>query len=149
MRLATGVWLLLSASMGLAAGIGGYTFFYAHGTSYLTNDPAACTNCHVMNDQFGAWTKSSHRAVATCNDCHTPHGLVGKYTTKGLNGFWHSFYFTTGAYPETIQITGRNRTVTEGACRRCHAAIIDQMVGARSGDDVECLRCHRSVGHLH
>jgi hypothetical protein len=29
-----------------------------------------------------------HRAAAVCNDCHTPPGLLGKYTTKALNGFW-------------------------------------------------------------
>jgi nitrate/TMAO reductase-like tetraheme cytochrome c subunit len=52
-----------------------------------------------MGDYYAAWQKGSHRAVATCNSCHTPHNLVGKYTTKALNGFWHSFYFTTGRYP--------------------------------------------------
>ena len=30
---------LLGAAVGLAAGIGGYTFVYAKGASYLTNDP--------------------------------------------------------------------------------------------------------------
>ena len=40
--------------------------------------------------------RASHHAVATCNDCHTPHNLVGKYVVKARNGFWHSFYFTTG-----------------------------------------------------
>jgi cytochrome c nitrite reductase small subunit len=37
--------------VGLAVGVGGYTFVYAKGYSYLTNDPAACANCHVMNLQ--------------------------------------------------------------------------------------------------
>ena len=143
------IWLAFAVAIGLAAGIGGYTFVYAHGASYLTNDPAACINCHVMREQYDGWIKSSHRAVAVCNDCHTPHDLVGKYATKGQNGFWHSFYFTTGAFPDPIQITERNRRVTEAACRRCHADIVDQMIGGPGRNDVECLRCHRSVGHLH
>ena len=92
------IWLAFAVAIGLAAGIGGYTFVYAHGASYLTNDPAACINCHVMREQYDGWIKSSHRAVAVCNDCHTPHDLVGKYATKGQNGFWHSDY---GAKPKS------------------------------------------------
>jgi cytochrome c nitrite reductase small subunit len=114
-----------AVGVGLAAGLGAFTFGYARGASYLTNDPAACANCHVMSEHFAAWEKGSHRAVATCNDCHTPHGLVGKYTTKALNGFWHSFYFTTGRYPDPLRITERNRRVTEQACRYCHQPIVD------------------------
>ena len=64
--------ILLGVVIGVAVGIGAYTFVYARGWSYLTDDPAACANCHVMREQFDGWLKSSHRAVATCNDCHTP-----------------------------------------------------------------------------
>ncbi len=74
--------LLAGMFVGVLAGIGSYTFVYAKGYSYLTNDPRACANCHVMQDHFDAWTRSSHRAVAVCNDCHTPPGLVPKYLTK-------------------------------------------------------------------
>jgi cytochrome c nitrite reductase small subunit len=124
------------AAFGLAAGLGVFTFGYARGASYLTNDPAACANCHVMSEHFAAWQKGSHHATATCNDCHTPHDLVGKYTTKALNGFWHSFYFTTGRYPDPLRITERNRRVTEQACRHCHQPIvdaIDPVVASREG----------------
>jgi len=37
---------------GLATGIGGYTFIYARGGSYLTNNPKACANCHIMQDHY-------------------------------------------------------------------------------------------------
>ena len=36
-------------------GIGAYTFVYARGASYLTNDPAACVNCHVMREPYDGW----------------------------------------------------------------------------------------------
>jgi cytochrome c nitrite reductase small subunit len=55
--------------------------------------------------------------VAVCNDCHTPPGLVPKYVTKARNGFWHSFYFTTGGSPDPLGITPRNHQVTEAACQ--------------------------------
>jgi hypothetical protein len=83
--------VVIAVCLGLLAGMGGYTFVYARGYSYLTNDPAACANCHVMRDHFVAWTRSSHANVATCNDCHTPPGVIAKYATKAENGFWHSF----------------------------------------------------------
>jgi len=40
---------LLAAAVlvGIAAGLGVYTFVYAKGYSYITNDPAACANCHT------------------------------------------------------------------------------------------------------
>ena len=88
---------------GLLLGLGGYTFIYARGASYMTNDPNACANCHIMREQFEGWQRSSHRSVAVCNDCHAPHDLIGKYMTKARNGFWHSFYFTTGTFHEPIQ----------------------------------------------
>ena len=152
--------LILGAiTAGLVAGLGAFTFVYARGYSYLTNDPGACANCHVMQEHFDAWNKSTHRAVATCNDCHTPHDLLGKYTVKAKNGFWHSFYFTTGNYPDPLRITEGNRAVAEESCRYCHAQItaaIDPPAhapasahgAANAGEPANCVRCHRYVGHL-
>jgi cytochrome c nitrite reductase small subunit len=142
--------IALGLVVGLLAGLGGYTFVYARGASYLTDDPGACNNCHVMAEQYVAWQRSSHRAVAVCNDCHAPHDLVGKYATKVRNGFWHSFYFTTGGFPEPIRITPRNAEVTERACRSCHQRIVEAIdPPVRREGSLGCISCHRSVGHLH
>lgn len=143
--------LTMALPVGIAAGVGGYTFLYAKGGSYLTNDPQACANCHVMQEHFDGWVKSSHRSVAVCNDCHTPHGLLPKYATKASNGFWHSFAFTTGRFHEPIEIKARNREITEQACRTCHLEVVEAIEGTlSSGSEVEisCVRCHASVGHL-
>lgn len=141
--------LVLGAVIGLAAGVAGYTFVYAKGASYLTNDPAACMNCHIMREYYDGWVRSSHRAVAVCNDCHTPSGLVGKYVTKAANGFRHSLAFTTGRFPEPLRITARNREITEGACRECHQEIVQAIEGPHQlSGRLACVRCHGSVGHL-
>jgi cytochrome c nitrite reductase small subunit len=135
---------------GVALGTGLYTFGYAKGASYLTNDPAACANCHVMEEQYSAWSRGSHRSVAVCNDCHTPPGLVPKYATKALNGWNHSLAFTTGRFPEPIRITARNRDVTEQACRKCHEDVVLAIEPhSRAAEPLACLTCHRDVGHLH
>ncbi len=142
--------LALSLLGGLAGGVGLYTFVYARGASYLTDNPAACANCHVMQEQFDAWNKSSHHAVATCNDCHTPPGIIGKYYTKGRNGWHHSLAFTTGRFSEPIQITEFNRKVNESACRKCHGDMVRRIDAQPApGREIDCARCHRSVGHLH
>jgi cytochrome c nitrite reductase small subunit len=143
--------LIVAVTIGLAAGIGSYTFVYARGYSYLTNDPQACANCHIMRGHYDAWTRASHRAVAVCNDCHTPTGLIPKYLTKAQNGFWHSFYFTTGRFPDPIQITPRNHNITEMACRKCHTAITAAIDPAHSGSPeggLQCTKCHNDVGHI-
>lgn len=142
---------IVGAVAGVAMGVGGFTFLYAKGASYLGHDSAACANCHVMNEQYAGWLKSSHRAVAECNDCHTPHAVIPKYAVKALNGFNHSLAFTTGRFHEPIRIKGFNRKVTENACRHCHGDIVAAMDGGEEhggqGGKVSCVRCHGTVGH--
>lgn len=134
--------------LGLALGVGLYTFVYAKGYSYLTDDPRACMNCHVMKEQYDGWVKAPHRAVATCNDCHTPHSLAGKYAVKANNGFWHSYYFTTQGFKEPIEITPLDKRIALSNCRRCHAPVVDAIDGAHAGSKrLDCLRCHKGVGH--
>jgi len=142
--------LAVAGLLGAAIGVGGFTFVYARGASYLGNDPASCTNCHVMREQFDGWVKSSHRAAATCNDCHAPHSLVPKLLVKAENGFRHSLAFTTGRFPEPIHITPRNLAVTEATCRSCHGAIVSAIdPWHAAGRELACVRCHPSAGHLH
>ena len=162
-------WIAAALASGIAAGIGIFTFGYAKGASYLTNDPAACAACNIMSEHFSAWQNGSLKN-ATCNDCHTPHNLVGKYVVKAQNGFWHSFYFTTGRYPDPLRITERNRRVTEDACRYCHQPVVEAIEpavasssdgsrevvhagliagGSAHGDrEISCIRCHKYVGHF-
>ncbi len=140
--------ILAACTLGILIAIGGYTFIYAKGYSYVTNDPAACANCHVMDNHYRAWMKSSHRTAAVCNDCHTPPGLIPKYTVKAINGFNHSFAFTTGRFPEPLRITPMNTAATEKACRKCHEEIVTAIEGPHPGNQLSCIRCHSTVGHL-
>lgn len=152
--------VVLAAMMGVAAGVGAYTFVYARGACYLTDDPAACANCHIMAEHYAAWLKSSHRAAAVCNDCHTPRSLAGKYAIKVENGFRHSFAFTTGAFPDVFRARPRNRAVVDGACRNCHGDVVLAMLGgaqmageageagaSTSAGAPSCVPCHAAVGH--
>jgi cytochrome c nitrite reductase small subunit len=139
--------LVVGILAGIFIGLGLYTFVYARGYSYLTNNPKACANCHVMQDYYSGWINSSHHSVAMCNDCHTPHNIVGKYAIKATNGFFHSLAFTSGRYPDVIQIKGYNHRVTEGTCKTCHAELTYSILGVHSGSDISCIQCHFNVGH--
>lgn len=139
--------MVATISLGAAIGIGLFAFAYGEGGAYLSNDPDACVNCHVMNEAFDSWVKSSHHAVAVCNDCHLPPGAIGKWLTKADNGLFHSIAFTTGAYPRPIRIKARNLRVAQDACIHCHRALLHpQLSGPRSETPV-CTHCHSDPGH--
>lgn len=134
--------------LGVFVGLGFFTFDYGQGASYLSDDPASCANCHIMQDHYDAWLNSSHKNVATCNDCHVPHNFVGKWVTKADNGFFHSLAFTTGNFPEPIQIKPRNARVTQNTCLHCHSDFVHNMLPLKDdGDMLSCVKCHSDVGH--
>jgi cytochrome c nitrite reductase small subunit len=143
--------IALAAIIGALLGLGAFTFNYAEGTSYLSNNPKACVNCHIMNDQYASWQKSSHHAVAVCNDCHIPPAFPWKYIAKGRNGWNHSYAFTTGRYPKPIMITPPNAEILQNNCMRCHGDFVHNIVPGSSSvhasEGVTCVHCHQGVGH--
>lgn len=140
------IWMLSAIFLGIAAGTGVFTIHYAKGFSYLSNESSSCANCHIMREHYSAWTRSSHKAVAQCNDCHSPESFIGKYASKASNGFWHSLAFTTGEHPDPIQIKKSNRDITEASCRNCHQLV--QHIDQQSANEMQCTRCHAGVGHM-
>jgi cytochrome c nitrite reductase small subunit len=139
----------LSVAIGLAAGIGAFTFRYAEGFSYFSTDPKACVNCHIMQPQYDGWQKSSHHAVAVCLDCHLPHAFVPKYLAKAENGWRHGQKFTTQNFREPIVVQAAGRAILQANCVQCHAALVEELApGAHGGaHDVPCVHCHANVGH--
>lgn len=134
--------------LGLVGGLGMFTFGYGKGASYLSSDPKTCANCHIMQEHFDTWEKSSHSHVAVCNDCHLPHDPIGKWVVKADNGFFHSLAFTLDNFHEPIQIKPRNRRVTQGACLSCHQDFVHNMLPAHPGHEtMSCIHCHDDVGH--
>ena len=139
---------VLVVMLGIFGGVGVFTFGYGQGSSYLSNDPLACANCHIMQDHYDSWLNSGHHHVAVCNDCHLPHHFAGKWVTKADNGFFHSLAFTLENFHEPIQIKPRNRRVTQNACLSCHADFVHQMLPEQPGGEVlSCVHCHSHVGH--
>jgi cytochrome c nitrite reductase small subunit len=128
-----------------------HTFEYAEGASYLSDAPSACANCHVMQETFDDWSRGEHAHAATCADCHVPRDFVGKWYTKAENGWAHSLAMTLGAVPANIAARPVSRRIALDNCVSCHSRLLDETLHA-SGDSDEqlnCLQCHRSIGHPH
>ena len=142
-------WLAgIAVTFGVLIGLSAFTFVYAEGFSYFSNDPNACMNCHIMRDQFDGWSHSTHKTVAVCNDCHTPHRFPDKWIVKGINGFNHSLAFTLGTYPENLHIRGFNADIARENCLECHATAVSAIEHAgESADGLNCVACHGNVGH--
>lgn len=141
---------VLCALIGAFIGVCAFTFHTARGASYLSNDPAACLNCHIMREQHDSWQKSSHHAVATCNDCHVPHDFLGKYWTKAEHGARHSWGFTFQNFHEPIQIKTSSLAAVQGNCMRCHTELTREIAygsAIHSSETTDCVRCHQAVGH--
>lgn len=143
--------LILLAGAGLAfgipAGVGIYAFFYARGLSYLSDDPKACINCHVMNEQYRSWSRSSHHAVATCNQCHVPQGFLAKYMTKAEHGYRHSVAFTSMKFDDPIRMKPSSRAIVEHNCKSCHKPLVESKGSHLLRKNESCIRCHSASGH--
>jgi cytochrome c nitrite reductase small subunit len=139
----------------LITGLGIFLLDFSNASSYLSDDPQACVNCHIMTPQYITWNHSSHREVAHCNDCHVPHdNPVNKYFFKAKDGLYHASVFTARAEPEVIRARQPSVEVIQDNCVRCHQ---DQVTDARMEafvaghfsirTDRICWECHRDVPH--
>lgn len=146
--------LVLALALGVLAGVGGYTFSYAKGLSYLSTDPRACVNCHIMQREYDSWQKSGHHHAAVCIDCHLPESFVPKYLAKAENGWRHGKLFTTGGFVEPIEVKPAGLQILQDNCVRCHGALTADMrragpavSGHADARNLPCIHCHDDAGH--
>lgn len=125
--------------------------------SYLSKDPKACINCHVMNTSYATWQHSSHGRDVTCIQCHLPtHSVVEKYLAKMRDGWKHSSAFTMNTFAQRIQISDNAAERVQANCISCHA-VVTGTIRANSDRyhdftgkvpvDRKCWECHRDVPH--
>jgi cytochrome c nitrite reductase small subunit len=103
-----------------------------------------------MREQHESWQKSSHHAVATCNDCHVPHSFIRKWLAKAEHGWNHSYAFTTQDFHEPIQVKPKSFHDLQENCIRCHTEITSEIADHKTlsdKDSLNCIRCHSNVGH--
>jgi len=136
-------------ALGTLAGAGLLVVHISRATSYLSDEPETCMNCHVMATQYVTWQHSSHAAVATCNDCHVPHDSVpAHWGFKAKDGLWHATVFTLRREPQVIRLSQGAIPVVEANCCRCHAELLAEVrPSCADRADRRCWDCHREVPH--
>jgi cytochrome c nitrite reductase small subunit len=146
---------LVAILLGILTGLFILIIHISNATSYLSDEPKTCLNCHVMYPHYASWSKSSHQASATCVDCHVPQdNFFRKYAFKARDGFMHSTYFTFRWEPQVLKIKSGGTKVVQENCIRCHLQQVDmvQIVEvtrdmAGQGDGKLCWECHREIPH--
>ncbi len=140
--------------IGIACGLGLIVLQSSKATSYLSDEPSTCVNCHIMAPQYATYNHSSHREWATCNDCHVPHNNVfNKYYFKAKDGLRHATIFTLRREPQVIFIHEEGKEVVHQNCIRCHSKLLDvdaklaQNQYSHERSERRCVECHREVPH--
>lgn len=137
-----------------------YIVYASKMPSYLSSDPKACINCHVMNTQYATWQHSAHGvAGVTCVDCHLPtDNFIDKYVAKTVDGWNHSVAFTNDTYDHSMKISDFAARRIQKNCISCHSSQASTIVtnadkyhnfndqsGVKSGR--MCWDCHKGTPH--
>ncbi len=142
--------------LGIGCGVSAHIIHISKVSSYLSDRPAVCINCHIMIPEYSSWRHSSHGRATVCNDCHVPHdNFLNKYRFKAQDGIRHATIFTLRLEPQVIRIKKAGRQVVQQNCVRCHRRQVETILGATGGrvmtpdrdPDRYCWDCHRQVPH--
>lgn len=136
----------------------GYMIYLAKAWSYLSTDPKACINCHVMNTQYATWQHSSHGRDVTCVQCHLPtDSFIDKYKAKAIDGWNHTLAFTLNTYDHAIKISDDGAKRVQKNCISCHKSMTSTIstnsnlyhnfADKNVANGRRCWSCHREVPH--
>ena len=151
-----GLIIPLIVIVGGIAGLIAYIAYMARIHSYLSDDPSACVNCHIMTPYYESWRHNSHAKWTNCNDCHVPHdNVLKKYAFKAKDGLYHSAIFTLRLEPIAIRPREESYEVIMDNCIRCHTQLNTSCVktgtlkysDTQKGEGKACWDCHRDVPH--
>ncbi|MEX2467156.1 MAG: ammonia-forming cytochrome c nitrite reductase subunit c552 [Gemmatimonadota bacterium] len=97
--------LVLAGVVGFTGTLGLATVQYGEGTAYLSDDPTACIQCHIMRDQFDdPWLRAMWSGYAFSIDYRESRGHA----------------FSLHDQDHTQRILQREQP---GACLHCHASV--------------------------
>lgn len=129
-----------------------YTRFKFPNMASAKNTFGICLTCHDMTYAFERHKSSSHFLVATCDDCHIPHGPLDWSVSrlKGLKDLFVHFVnpiLTQEEYnarrPEMVKDvwSEMNRTDSD-TCRYCHNSIERE---EHENKNKICIDCHKNI----
>jgi len=141
---------------GLLAGLSAYIIYGSRVYSYLSDEPSACINCHIMIPYYQSWNRSSHTQWTNCNDCHVPNSnILSKYVFKARDGLYHSTIFTLRMESQALRPTKGSSNVIMENCIRCHTQLTTNLAKtgmityseAKNGQGKPCWDCHMHTPH--
>lgn len=139
--LQVGIYSLVGVTIGMALVL----TRIANATSYLSDEPQACINCHVMTDAYASWQRGSHGRVAVCVDCHVPHdNIAAKYAYKARDGLKHSYVFTMRQEPQVLELSAGAVPVVQANCVNCHSHQL-MMIRLAGTSERRCWDCHHNI----
>ncbi len=131
------------AVLGMAAGLAIVVARVANATSYLSDAPEVCLNCHVMTNAYATWQRGSHARVAKCVDCHLPQSnIIAQLAFKAADGMKDSYVFLTHQEPQVPRLSAVR--VVQANCLRCHHRQFE-MVRLAGVSERKCWDCHNNI----
>lgn len=113
--------------------------------SKTMDGPDFCGICHSMDIEVDSYLHSSHRDVASCSDCHIPHGVVAGSYYKAYTGT-KDMVFTLIDKTEDIELGNLGKNIVQNNCMECHSEYLTQ-IGNTMSYERYCFDCHTTVRH--
>ncbi|UCE78468.1 MAG: cytochrome c nitrite reductase small subunit [Nitrospiraceae bacterium] len=130
----------------IIAGIALASIYFMLGPPKLlakSNSPDFCGGCHVMEDEYEAWSHTGAHRRKKCVDCHLPNeNAAVHYAWKAIDGLKDVAFFYSGRVPEQIKLTQHGEKVLQTNCVRCHENTVMLIDTER-----QCWKCHRRISH--
>jgi nitrate/TMAO reductase-like tetraheme cytochrome c subunit len=135
-------WLLLAALIGGIVGLGVFTFAYAQGASYLSDDPSTCVNCHIMREVYDGW----NRPTASWKRYPAMVRIWAGYAFSKDHNEERGHYYAQIDQEETERVQIVNQP---GACANCHAAEAPQLIAEMGWEEFNSTPYNDLKDRLH
>jgi cytochrome c nitrite reductase small subunit len=110
---------------------------------YTFDSPKSCTVCHIMQETYDSWQKSTHNKVTNCNDCHISQ-KGNKFKEKTKTGYHHTVDFILNRYSKPITLPLEKYDIVIENCYRCHnhPGYAGGFYEVHHKNQMECTKCH-------
>ena len=124
-----------------------------------------CQGCHAMAPHHASWKLGNHAKVATCEDCHLPHGTsLRRSHAMAADGLRHGAMTVLDTAPAVTRLRAAGAEVAQKNCLRCHPLsspgsiaggasskaprpLRQPATAAHADQNRGCLDCHRETSH--
>ncbi|MBC8378144.1 MAG: NapC/NirT family cytochrome c [Planctomycetes bacterium] len=127
--------------------------FFSAVAMTVSSQTGFCNSCHIMNDYYASWEKSTHQEIS-CLSCHLQPGFTG-YIRGKINGLAQAVDCMVGRVGTKAEATVLDMSCLRSACHNEQELLEDKVsfgtvkfthkghVGERyDGVNITCGTCH-------